>query len=218
MHKHPVEHPAAQAVRNRIGTITKFLNKLKSKKTKETRKKIHVLSVACGPALELHDVLKSTKDCSAFKFSLLDQDKIALSEAESVVTGLENRFGAKIEVDYLNESVRSMLTTPDLDKLWGRFDFIYSMGLFDYLTPPVAKEVLKALYKILENRGELVVGNFHISNPSRYYMEYWLDWILYYRTEQNFLDLLKNVTTVGANVLFEDTGSQMFLHVKKDKH
>ena len=218
MHKHPVEHPAAQAVRNRIGTITKYLNELKSKKPKESHKKIHVLSVACGPALELQNVLKSTEDCSTFKFSLLDQDKIALSEAETVVTELENRFGAKIEVDYLNDSVRSMLTTPNLDKLWGKFDFIYSMGLFDYLTPPVAKGVLKALYKILENRGELVVGNFHISNPSRYYMEYWLDWILYYRTEQNFLDLIKSVTTVDPSVLFEETGSQMFLHVNSDKH
>ena len=58
MHKHPVEHPAAQAVRNRIGTITKYLNELKSKKPKESHKKIHVLSVACGPALELQNVFK----------------------------------------------------------------------------------------------------------------------------------------------------------------
>lgn len=215
MHKHPVEHPAAQAVRNRRNIITQFLKTIKSEKLKENSKKIKVLSVACGPALELEDVLKSQKDCSDFEFALLDQDKNALEEAESLVTKIENRFEAKIEVNYLNDSVRSMVSASSLDGLWGKFDFIYSMGLFDYLTPPAAKVVLRQLLKILNKNGELVIGNFHISNPSRYYMEYWLDWNLYYRTEQEFLDLIKNEAIVEKKVLFEDTGSQMFLHVKK---
>ena len=47
-----------------------------------------------------------------------------------------------------------------------------------------------------------------------YYMEYWLDWVLYYRTEQNLRDLLKNVSTAKTKILFEDNGSQMFLHAK----
>jgi hypothetical protein len=46
-------------------------------------------------------------------------------------------------------------------------------------------------------------------------MEYWLDWVLYYRTEHEFIDLLKNVPSAGTKVLFEDTGSQMFLQVRK---
>ena len=46
-------------------------------------------------------------------------------------------------------------------------------------------------------------------------MEYWLDWVLYYRTEQEFIDLLKNVRAAEARVMFEDTGSQMFLHVNR---
>lgn len=217
MHKHPVEHPAAQAVRNRIKIISQLLNKLKLEKSKKNQKKIKVLSVACGPAFELQHVLNSTEDCSKFKFSLLDQDKKALSEAESLVNDIENRIGTRIEVEYLNDSVRRMLTTPRLDIVWGKYDFIYSMGLFDYLTPPVAKEVLKQLYLILENKGELVIGNFHISNPSKYYMEYWLDWTLFYRTEQQLLDLLKGVESAEAKVLFEETGSQMFLHIKKHK-
>ena len=98
--------------------------------------------------------------------------------------------------------------------MWGKFDYVYSMGLFDYLTPPVAKAVIGKLYQILNGGGEMAIGNFHISNPSRYYMEYWLDWVLYYRTEHDFMDLLMNVSAAEATILFEDTGSQMFLHVK----
>ncbi|MDJ0720714.1 MAG: class I SAM-dependent methyltransferase [Desulfobacterales bacterium] len=214
MHKHPNEHPAAQAVRNRRQLISEMLGHLKSGRPPSSGNKLRVLSVACGPAFELQDVLTSAEDCAKFHFTLLDQDKSALSEAASLLARLEKKYGAEVEVDLLNESVRTMLTTPKLDTMWGKFDYIYSMGLFDYLTPPVAKAVLTKLFQILRPGGEMVIGNFHISNPSRFYMEYWLDWVLYYRTEQEFIDLLKNVTSAESRVLFEDTGSQMFLHVR----
>ena len=215
MHKHPSEHPAAQAVRNRRDIITKMLSKVKSTDMKTSSKKIKVLSVACGPAFEIQDVLTTAEDCSRFHFTLLDQDATALSEAASQLTQLEKKLGTKIEVEFLNESVRTMLTTPKLDKMWGQFDYIYSMGLFDYLTTPVAKAVIEKLYQTLKIGGKMAIGNFHISNPSRFYMEYWLDWVLYYRTENEFIDLLKNVHSAETKVLFEDTGSQMFLQVRK---
>jgi extracellular factor (EF) 3-hydroxypalmitic acid methyl ester biosynthesis protein len=89
------------------------------------------------------------------------------------------------------------------------------MGLFDYLTPPVAKAVIGKLYHILNVGGKMVISNFHICNASRYYMEYWLDWVLYYRTEQEFRDLLKSVNSAVTSIVFEDTGNQMFMQVKK---
>ena len=61
----------------------------------------------------------------------------------------------------------------------------------------------------------MVIGNFHVSNSNRTYMEYWLDWVLYYRTEQEFMDLIREAEPEETKVLFDDTGVQMFLHVKK---
>ena len=215
MHKHPIEHPAAQAVRNRRDLIAEILGELKDRKLKGKGQKIKILSVACGPAFELQDVITSTEDCARFHFTLLDQDENALDEARTQIAKIEKKLGAEVEVDYLNESVRTLLKTAELSKRWGNFDYIYSMGLFDYLTPPVAKAVIGKLYQILNVGGEMAIGNFHISNASRYYMEYWLDWVLFYRTEHDFIDLLRNVQSAKSNILFEDTGSQMFLHVTK---
>ena len=163
----------------------------------------------------MQDVITSTADCKRFQFTFLDQDENALSEARAQIKKIEKKLGRKIKAEFLNESVRTMLKTRELDKRWGSFDYIYSMGLFDYLTPPVAKAVLGKLYQILNVGGEMVIGNFHISNASRYYMEYWLDWVLYYRTEQEFLDLLKNAPSAETKIVFEETGSQMFMQVKK---
>ncbi len=214
MHKHPTEHPAAQAVRNRRKLITQTL--IQREESQETRgRKLRILSVACGPAEELQDILTSSEECEKYHFTFLDQDQSALDEAAKLIGRLERAWNTKIHATYLNESVRTMLKGSDLVEKWGKFDFIYSMGLFDYLTPPVGAGILGKLCQLLDRGGDLLVGNFHVSNPSRCYMEYWLDWVLYYRTEEEFLRLLPEKTQGRGTILFEDTRSQMFLHVKK---
>lgn len=214
MHKHPVEHPAAQAVRNRRKLITQTLRKAQGERS-PNGKRMKILSVACGPSYELQDILVSPEECEKYHFTLLDQDQSALDEAAGLIAKLEKDWNTKIHVTYLNESVRTMLKGATLVERWGQFDFIYSMGLFDYLTPPVAAGILGKLCQLLDKNGDLLIGNFHISNPSRCYMEYWLDWVLYYRSEEEFLRLVPERTGGQAAVLFEDTKSQMFLHVKR---
>lgn len=217
LNKHPLDHPGSQAVRNRRALISKILSEIKNRYRNHSEVKRKILSVACGPAFELKDLLLSPEDCDTFHFTLLDQDKYALFEAAILVDQTEKLLDRKIGVNYLNESVRTMLSARHLGEKWGQFDFVYSMGLFDYLTPPVAAAVLKKLYELLIPGGEMVIGNFHVSNPSRYYMEYWLDWVLYYRNELEFKELLGDIPSADINVSFEDTRVQMFLHVRKNE-
>jgi len=217
MHKHPLEHPAAQAVRTRRKLITQSFHDIEKTNLWNKQKKLSILSVACGPAYELQDILSESDDYSKYHFTLLDQDPSALEAAKNLVRNLGAKFDTKLDVTYLNESVRTMLTTNQIADKWGQFNFIYSMGLFDYLTPPAARVVIRKLFQLLAPGGEMVIGNFHVSNPSRIYMEYWLDWVLYYRTEDEFKELLSSEATAETSVFFENTGSQMFLHVKKQK-
>lgn len=214
MHKHPVEHPAAQAVRNRRILISRSLRDAVDQIELVADQRLKVLSVACGPAFELRDILKTAADCKNYDISLLDQDEDALQEAKDVVDEIQKQLGMEIMVSYLQESVRIMMSPRRLSSQWGKFHFIYSMGLFDYLTPPVAKAVITNLYRLLEPGGQLFIGNFHVSNPSRVYMEYWNDWVLYYRTEDDMLNLLQQP---GAQLKleFEETHSQMFLKAIK---
>lgn len=215
MHKHPMEHPAARAVRNRRKLVTQKLIETQNGHRAPSGERLKVLSVACGPAFEMQDILLKPEDCEKYHFALLDQDRQALYEAATLIDQIEKRLCTKIYVDYLNESVRTMLASSRLKDQWGVFDYIYSMGLFDYLTPPVASAVLRKLYKILKPGGTMLIGNFHVSNPSKHYMEYWLDWVLYYRTEEEFTDLLGTEESAEVSVFFEDSGSQMFLQVEK---
>jgi extracellular factor (EF) 3-hydroxypalmitic acid methyl ester biosynthesis protein len=146
---------------------------------------------------------------------LLDQDSAALDDARDTLNELEDRLGEALDVTLVRDSVRTLLRNLDLTQRWGRFDLIYSMGLFDYLTPPVAQAVLRRLYELLVPGGELLIGNFHPQNPSRLYMEYWMDWSIYYRDQREFLELVRELPDATSSLSFEETGSQMFLSVRK---
>lgn len=217
LYKFSLEHPAAQAVRNRRILVPKELRRVE-KDFKDTSTDVfRFMSVACGPAFELNDIFTSEEDVKTMHCTLLDQDEEAIGEAAENVSAIEKRIGYKVNATYLKDSVRTMLRTGNLYEKWGKFHYVYSMGLFDYLTPPVAKAVLEKLYSLLEPGGKLFIGNFHFNNRSRWFMEYWHDWVLYYRTENEMTALLSDTDAVNIVVELEDTGSQMFLKAERPK-
>lgn len=215
MQKYTVGVPAAQSVRNRRTLITNKLHNFRETACIAPLKKLRVLSVACGPAFELSDILVSPHDFATCHFTLLDQDPLALEEAEAHISCIEKSSQRRVQAEYINMSVRLMLAGEPAFGNLGNFQFIYSMGLFDYLNTPVAKAIIEKLYRLLAPGGEMVVGNFHVSNPSRYFMEYWGDWYLIHRTEEELKELLPEPSGAKVSIIFENTGSQMFLVARK---
>jgi extracellular factor (EF) 3-hydroxypalmitic acid methyl ester biosynthesis protein len=132
-----------------------------------------------------------------------------------VVRRLEARRGGTISARYLQDSVRTMLRTRDMHARFGAMHFIYSMGLFDYLTAPVARAVLAKTFELLAPGGTLVVGNYHVASPTRLHMDYWADWPLTYRTEESFLALAEGLPA-RASLEFDETRCQMFLRLDRD--
>lgn len=215
LHKHPIETPAAQAVRNRRAYLPQVMHETLERFPKTGKHGFQMMSVACGPAWEMQDLFLESENFEKFHVTLLDQDVAALGEAAGAIARVEKARGMRARVDYLNESVRTMLRTPKLSEKWGQHHFIYSMGLFDYLTGPVAKAVIKKLFELVKPGGTLVVGNYHVGNPTRTYMDYWMDWVLFYRTEQEMLSLLADDPAAELSITFEDSRSQLFLHAVK---
>jgi extracellular factor (EF) 3-hydroxypalmitic acid methyl ester biosynthesis protein len=213
MHRHPVQAPGAQAVRNRRALIAEMLASRRAGATSTDR--LRVMSVACGPAWELRDLFRTPEDCDALELVLLDQDGEALAEAKAGINALETQLGRPIRAHYVKESVRRMLAATELVSTIGQVHFLYSMGLFDYLTQPVAQAVLGKLYTLLLPGGELVIGNYHPANSSRVYMDYWCDWPLIYRTEETMAALAAGLPHADARVFLEPEGCQGFLQVKR---
>lgn len=215
MHRHPLDAVAAEAVRGRRRLIADAVRDAQERRALRDDR-TRVLSVACGPAAELHDIVKSSTDLEQLELVLLDQDPLALDDARDTIMEIEQRFRGRLDVKLIRDSVRTMIGSTDLSSRWGQFDVLYAMGLFDYLTPPVARAVLAKLYELLAPGGTLLIGNFHQNNPSRIYMEYWMDWVIYYRDEAEFLELASELPGADATLTAEETGSQMFLQVRKE--
>jgi extracellular factor (EF) 3-hydroxypalmitic acid methyl ester biosynthesis protein len=215
LHKYSMTQPAAQAVRNRRVEVAEMIHRYAESATPPEGEKLKVLSVACGPAFEVREIVRTAADCARMHFSLFDQDQQALLEAAGLVNEIEKSLHAEISVDFIKESVRTMLVTRALQDRWGQFNFIYSMGLFDYLTAPVAAAVMKKLYQLLKPGGEMVIGNFVAGNPSRYFMEYWHDWKIIYRSEEDFRAIAAGLEDAEVTVHFDETRIQMLLRVRK---
>lgn len=216
MHYHPIQTRTAQAVRNRRHIVPRHIfdayrdfNPLSGK--------YRILSLACGPAMELDNIILTQDDFKKYHFSLLDQDHEALFEASQSMRKIEDRFECQADYSLLCHSVRTMISVRDLAQHWGRFNFVYSMGLFDYISARVASVIIKKVYEVLEPGGIMLIGNFHVRNESRLYMDYWLDWTLNYRTESEFMSLTNGLENASAEIFFEETGNQMFLKIKKNR-
>jgi extracellular factor (EF) 3-hydroxypalmitic acid methyl ester biosynthesis protein len=215
LHKYPLEHPAAQAVRNRRRLVPETAREVLARFPRTGQHGFRLLSVACGPAWELQDLLLTADDVALFHCTLLDQDPEALALAGEGIRRIEEARGVRVQVEEVGESVRTMLRIRDLAGRYGRFHLVYSMGLFDYLLTPVARAVLSRLWELVLPGGTLLVGNFHPSCGSRTYLDYWCDWSLIYRTEEELLALADGLEGAKAEVRFEETRSQMFLRLER---
>ncbi len=215
MHKICAELPASQSVRNRKQMLVEYVNTYRHSNGHPPGKALRLLSIACGPAFELRDLLLSRDDCEQYEITLLDQDEKALAEAAAVSKEVALNLNATPKVSFLNASVRTMLLSRHLAQKWGQFDFVYALGIFDYLNHPVARALLKRLIQLLNPGGELLVGNYHVGNVSKTPMAYYADWMLLYRTDEEFQGLIDDRTDVDARLFFEPSRCQMFLHIRK---
>jgi extracellular factor (EF) 3-hydroxypalmitic acid methyl ester biosynthesis protein len=213
LHVHAVRKPSAEAVRARRGLVAGLLAEVDRDLGHPAP--FRFLSVACGPAWELRDVYAGRRDAARLEGVLLDQDPAALEDARASVAAVQAEHGP-LRVATEGESVRTMLRDRALRDRLGRFHLVYSMGLFDYLTPPVARAVLARLLDLALPGGAVVVGNYHVSNRSRVYMDYWMDWPLYYRSEESFLALAEGLSA-RVSLQLDPTGCQMFLRLDRPR-
>lgn len=217
LHKHPLETAAAEAVRRRRNLVVRVLREVFARFSGLPQHGFRFLSLACGPASELNELFLEGADLDRFGCALLDQDPDALEMARGTIHVIERRHGARVEARYVRESVRTMLHSRHLPDHLGRFHYVYSMGLFDYLTAPVARAVLARAFGLLLPGGTLIVGNYHANNETRLYMDYWMDWPLFYRSEESFLDLAKDIPAANVSLEFDDTRCQMFLRLERGR-
>lgn len=183
-----INHPNARAVRNRAFYLHGRLDRFVRARAGAT---VRVLSVASGPAQEIRMLLEDeTLDLSRVEIDLLDQDVSALRAAQHELMRLAARRGAAApRIRFVHKAMANVVK-GGLD---GRYDVIYSAGLFDYFSDALARRAALRLHRLLDDGGELVIGNFRAVAQNRAFMELALDWELIYRSEEDLRALYDGI-------------------------
>jgi len=204
----------ALAVRSRKNMIKGRLRTLVS--AEGFRRTLRILSIAAGPAQEIFELLSELDHLSSpLEIVLFDQDKEALTYAYSRLKPLvQARFQDAVKITYVHDSIKHLLADPMIFAASGRFDVVFSCGLFDYLQFPTAVALCRNLAANLGPGGVLYVGNVVPGNPSRWLMEHHLDWYLVYRTPEQTLEFARTALPEGHfQILEEETGVNPFVEI-----
>ena len=192
--------PAAQAARNRRRVLVKEIKKVLEK---TNNGQVNIMSIASGPAKEIFDIFDFIDNPSQLKIKLLDFDIQALSFVNEKLT----KINLNNQVELLNENIIYLITEKrklEIEKQ----DFIYSIGVIDYLKDETVVKLINYIYKILKPGGKVILGNFHSANPNKAFMDYVLDWRLIHRDE-NDMNRLFNSSK------FQKTCTKIFLEERK---
>jgi extracellular factor (EF) 3-hydroxypalmitic acid methyl ester biosynthesis protein len=186
---------------------------------------VRILSLAAGPAIELRNLLEEmTALDRPLELILLDQDRAAHESAHANLTRvlLERHRGMlPVSVRCLHFSIRQLLNPRSQEETavvegLSDLDLIYSAGLYDYLSQPVAVALTRLLYSLLRPAGRLLLGNIVETPESTWFMEYVLAWTAIYRTDDTMLQLAEGLSPAPATEITRDaTGRAIFLDATK---
>jgi extracellular factor (EF) 3-hydroxypalmitic acid methyl ester biosynthesis protein len=214
------EQPPAEAHRNRIKYLVNILDETTLRMMK-VGKTPRILSIGCGPAVEVQQFMASRHFADQAHFTLLDFNQTTLDYARAVMEAIKGRYSRNTHLEFVRKSVDGILrersrTATQADN---QYDLVYCAGLFDYLTDPVCQRLMEILYNSVRPNGLLVSTNVSDSNPRTPTMEHIMDWHLIYRSAHDLAKLRPTQASAGEWVVkADDTGVNIFMEVRKPLH
>lgn len=191
------------AVRNR----KQYFQDLITEHCRQHQQPMTVLNLASGPCFEIRELFDREPSLPV-RFLCVDVDENAVRRAKEVV-GEHN--------DKVSFVVGNIFRFKPTDK----YSLIWSAGLFDYFDDRTFWRILKRFIPALQPDGEVVVGNFGDSNPTKGYMEALATWYLCHRSDEQLSALAKQAGATSdkfqIRVGFEPTRVNRFLHISRSR-
>lgn len=207
---------AEEAAVANINRIEYLGNLIRTRIAASNRERVRIASIGCGPSQEISALLRQSPELGArLEVALIDQEERAIAQCERELAPFARSTGLRVQ--FIRESLRKLLTTASLGDALGERELIYSAGLFDYLSDRTFRVLLSTLYDALSEGGLVAVGNVATGNPSRWTLEYLLEWFLNHRTPDELRALASNLSPAPSlmEVSSEPSGYNLFLLVSR---
>ena len=172
----------------------------------ERHRPIRIFSVASGHLREA-ELSNAIRRGAVREIVALDQDLRSLEVVQ--------KDYARLPIKCAPQSIQRLLTPrPDL----GKFDVVYSAGMYNYLPDALAWRLTSFLFELLNPGGTLMVANFVPTNANRAYMETFMDWRVVLRDETQMMQLLSELpaSEIAERSICTDDGNNIaYLEIRK---
>ncbi len=191
---------ATRAVRNRKDYFIQLVNE----RMTCTNRPLRILNIASGPCRDIYELFKT-----------VSPDKISIHCVDLDSNAIQ--YGRNLLGDFSEhvQFTRANIFKFDTNE---KYDLIWSAGLFDYFNDADFVKILSKLYSWCDPKGEVIIGNFSVENPTRSYMEKAYDWFLHHRTKEQLGKLALDVSMSQDNieVKSEPLKVNLFLHIQRN--
>jgi SAM-dependent methyltransferase len=213
-HKLACEEPLSAGVRARK-ELVKELTGGEYERRRAAGAPLRVMSLGCGPAREVVEYLTERPEPPRdVHWTLIDQEEKALSVAyHDVVRAIAGR-AESCSAQCLYLSFEQLIKDPAAIRGEPQ-DFIYCVGLFDYLNDRRGVALASALYERLGPGGLLAIGNALAPNGHFWLCEFVLDWTLLYRDRDALRRLGSAIAPAGLEFRREAAQAYDFLLLRK---
>ena len=173
------------------------------------------LAVASGSSRELRDMVMESYLAERLHIVCVDQDPRALKFAEARYEAVALRYGRRLgDVQFVTDSVRRIL--KEGAERHGPMDFVYSLGLYDYLPEAPAQTLTRRLYDTLAPGGRMMIANYSPDCDARPAIELIMDWHLIYRSEDEMRTLASTLPDAArVHVERDETGTLWWLVIDR---
>ncbi|HMO14384.1 MAG TPA: class I SAM-dependent methyltransferase [Pirellulaceae bacterium] len=176
IHRWTTQSSACNGVKSRRAFIAAFIDRLVSE-----RPSVEIMSVACGHFREA-DISSAILRRKLKRIVGVDSDAASLALVDEV-------YG-RLNIETIETQARRMLTGR-ID--FGKFDFIFSAGLFDYLSDQNCRQLCSRWFSMLKPGGFLLLTNFFDNIEGVGFMEAFMDWRLIYRNRLQMMAMTMDI-------------------------
>lgn len=177
-----------------------------------------ILSVGCGSARELTELLAKDEFKRPVSFTCLDFEKRALEHVRTKINEINKHKQNLLTIQYIHRNLIDIAIDKRIEEKINSQDLIYVSGVFDYLGDHFCSRVIRQLYSLLNNGGSLVTCNASAENYShRAYYEMLGEWNMIHRTKEEILTWLKGIEDTREVKLEESQGYKNYLFLTVTK-
>jgi extracellular factor (EF) 3-hydroxypalmitic acid methyl ester biosynthesis protein len=211
----------AEAHRNRIAFLVQKV-KEETARVRVANRRARILSLGCGPAIEIQRLLSEWPASSQCELELVDFNQETLAHTREVLTDLARKHLRTTSLSFVKRSVQQILKEAHKGSVRPAeqsYDLIYCAGLLDYLSDNICARLISVMFEWLRPGGVLICTNVAPQNPFRHCMETFLDWHLNYRTASEMARLRPDgIQSDAFHVKSDLTGVNILVEVRKPEN